>query len=342
MRVMNSLYVQDFRARIGLQKGALLITGSEGSKTRVPLAGLEAVVLVGGGQMTTDALARCVERNIRVSALRRSGKVRFVVGGPTGGNVHLRVAQVDAARDESRCLAIARSIVAGKIQNSRRLMQRWIWDSPPNQRSELEGFLARVDARLGGLPSAPTGDAIRGVEGDAARWYFQALSRHVSRNDPAVTFTLRTRRPPRDPINALLSFVYALILTEITGALESVGLDPQLGFLHGMRPGRASLALDLLEEFRPSVADRFVVRLVNRRQIGEKHFVSTAGGACYLSDDGRRLVLEAYEESKDEVTLHPLLRRSVPRWTLPQVQATLMARHLRGDLPVYPPFVMEP
>ena len=151
----------------------------------------------------------------------------------------------------------------------------------------------------------------------------------------------RSRRPPRDPVNALISFLYGIVLTEVVGALESVGLDPQIGFLHGCRPGRPSLALDILEEFRPSLADRVAARLIRLRQVRVGHLTGTPNGARYLSDEGRRIVLDAYEQDNDNELEHSLLGRRVPRWTLPGVQATLLARHLRGDLPAYPPFVLR-
>jgi CRISP-associated protein Cas1 len=156
-----------------------------------------------------------------------------------------------------------------------------------------------------------------------------------------MVFGSRTRRPPRDPVNAALGFAYGVLLTEVAGAVEALGLDPQVGFLHGVRPGRPSLALDLLEELRPSVADRFVAGLLTRRMLVESDFVRTAGGACYLTDDGRRKFLAAYEEFKSSEVVHPLLDRRIPRSAVPVVQATLLARHLRGDLPAYPPYVAE-
>ncbi|MGH9199381.1 MAG: CRISPR-associated endonuclease Cas1, partial [Acidimicrobiia bacterium] len=170
----------------------------------------------------------------------------------------------------------------------------------------------------------------------------QGLAAHLADQAPDFRYSARTRRPPRDPVNAVLSFTYALVLTEIIGALDSVGLDPQIGFLHGVRSGRPSLGLDVLEEFRPALADRFTVRLLKLRVLRDSHFVRTLGGACYLTDEGRGILLKEYESFKDDEVPHRLLGRRVPRWTLPQIQATLMARHLRGDLPSYPPYLMEP
>lgn len=330
----------DHRARIGVRKKSLIVSGSDGME-RVPMRGLDGVVMLGSGQISSQAMSACVEHGIRIAALSRAGKMRFVVGAPTKGNVYLRVAQYGSAEDASRRCDISRWLVAGKLQNCRHMLMRWAWDARGADREVLERDRVFVERGIQALPAAPSGDHIRGIEGDATRRYFKGMRTHLFAVRAPFDFNSRSRRPPRDPVNALLSFVYALTLTEITGALETVGLDPQVGYLHGVRPGRPSLSLDILEEFRPSWADRFVVRMITRRQLKVGDFVHTQGGACYLNEDGRRSLLSAYEEFKGEDVRHPLLDRTVPRWALPPIQATLMARHLRGDLSAYPPYVME-
>lgn len=339
MRVLNTLYVTEHRARVGLQKGNLVVA-LDGERKRVPIETIEAVTMLGGGQISAQALSRCVERAIRVSALRRNGRLRWVVGGPTKGNVLLRVAQVSASCDPTKLVPIARAIVAGKLENCRRLMERWAEEATGPERSMMLGEREAVADRLASLTTAVDGDLIRGIEGDGTRRYFKCLRAHLAGRDCRLGFEGRSRRPPRDEMNALLSFLYGLVLTEVVGALDSVGLDPQVGFLHGLRPGRESLALDLLEEFRPSLADRLAVRTATRRVIRPEHFFRVPGGACYLTDDGREAVLREYERFKSEMVMHRLLDRGVPRWSLPSLQATLMARHLRGDIPAYPPYVV--
>jgi CRISPR-associated protein Cas1 len=238
----------------------------------------------------------------------------------------------------------ARTSRAGSSQGScrtRRLLQRWAWDASTPQRRALRRFAGLIETRVERVAQAEGGDRIRGYEGDGARIYFRGLGIHLVGTGCPLAFDRRTRRPPRDPVNAALSFAYGLLLSEVTGAVEALGLDPQVGFLHGVRPGRPSLALDLLEELRPTVADRFVVGLFTRRMLSEIHFVTTTGGACYLTDGGRQTFFEAYETFKSSEVPHALLGRSVPRAALPVVQATLMTRHLRGDLPAYPPYVMS-
>lgn len=339
MRVLSTLYVTDHEARIGLNKGNLHVS-IRGQRARVPIETVEAVVLLGGGQVTSQALSRCVERGIRVTALGRSGRVRWSVGGPTRGNVLLRVAQVRAADSPAATAALARWVVAGKLQNCRRMISRWLWDAGGSAQWLLRAERDAVDERIRALRSTGDGDQIRGIEGDGSRRYFKCLGAHLTSTGTGLSFGTRTRRPPRDEVNALMSFTYGLLLGEATGALDAVGLDPQIGFLHRVRPGRPSLALDLIEEFRPSVADRFTVGLVTRRVIRPEHFTHAAGGAVYLTDDGRKTVLTHYEQFKGGLVTHPLLGRDIPRWTLPTVQATLLARHLRGDLPAYAPFVL--
>lgn len=340
MRVLRTLYIQDHYAKVSLQKRALMVT-SGSTKTRVPLEALDGVFLLGGAQVTTDAIAACAKKGVRLASLQRNGKLRFAVGGPVSGNVHLRVAQVTAASQPLTVAAFARWIVAGKLQNYRRLLIRWSWDARGILRSNLAEQAEAIACRLDGLAGVTDGNKIRGIEGDASRRYFRGLASQLASTGAGLYFSGRNRRPPRDPVNAMLSFLYSLVLAELVGALDAVGLDPQVGYLHGVRSGRPSLALDLLEEFRPATADRLAVRLIRRRQIRGEHFLVTPGGACYLTDEGRTLLINAYEAFKDEEVPHALLGRNIPRWSLPTVQATLAARYLRGDIPAYPPFVME-
>jgi len=340
MRVLNTLYVTSHRARVSCRAGSLLVRDPDQGQTRVPIEALEAIVLLAQAQVTTQAISLCVAKGVRLTALARNGKVRFTVGAATSGNVHLRVAQYEAHQEPAHTAELSRQMVAGKLQNARRVVNRWVWDSDGAARFALREHGDGINRALAALETASDADRIRGLEGDGSRRYFRAL--HIALAPTPFAFHVRTRRPPRDPANALLSFTYGLVLGEVTGAIEALGLDPQIGFLHRLRPGRPSLALDLIEELRPSHADRFAVRLMRRREISPEHFISAPGGACYLTDAGRRVVLNKYEDFRDEEVDHILLNRKLPRWSLPQVQATLLARHLRGDLPAYPPFLMVP
>lgn len=337
MRYLNTLYVRDHRARVQHRRGSLTVSSPEGSR-RVPLEALDAVVVLGGAQVTMQALDACVRRGIRVAALHRGGAVRFVVHGATSGNVHLRKALFEAVTDDSRSLDLARAIVAAKLQNSRKVVGRWSRDEKDAAGGKrLADRSEQIRQRIARLADAAAGDHVRGIEGDAARIYFRAVEQVVA--DAELGFSARTRRPPRDPVNAMLSFCYGLMVTECTGALESVGLDFQMGFFHRPRAGRPSLALDLAEELR-ALTDRFVVSLVRRRQVGSASFDRTPGGGVYLSDDARTALIKAWEDHKETEIPHRILGRPVGRWAIPSIQATLLARHLRGDLPAYPPFVL--
>ena len=337
MRVSGTLYVCDHRARLRLHHGTLRVEQPSGWE-RVPIEALDGVVLTGRAEITNDAIGELVRHGIRVAALSRTGRLRFAIGGPVSGNVHLRLAQVRTSDDALETARLCRWIVAAKLQNCRRSIQRWSWDADAVARSAMEREAEWIADRIRYLGATQDGDKIRGIEGDGTRSYFHCLGLHLGRGEEVLGFVRRTRRPPRDPVNALLGFAYGLVLAEVVGALEAVGLDPQIGFLHRPRSGRPSLALDLLEELRPSVADRFCVAVLSRRQVRAEHF-QTIGPGCYLTDDGRANVLVLYEEHKSAEIDHTVLGRRIGRWMLPLVQATLLARYLRGDLPAYPPYL---
>ena len=340
MRVTGTLYVTDHRARIRVRKRNIVVEQPSGW-LRVPIETVEGVVLAARAEITNAAIGELVRRGVRIAALSRSGRLRFSIGGPTSGNVHLRLAQYRLADDPRIAAEVARWLVAGKLQNCRHAMRRWSWDADADLRAVFDREIGMIEERIAALGSASSGDKIRGIEGDGTRRYFKCLTMHFGFGDELLRFPRRTRRPPRDPVNSLLSFTYGLVLAELVGALDGVGLDPQIGFLHRPRSGRPSLALDLLEELRPSVADRFVISVLKRRQIRAEHF-ETVGDAYYLNDEGRQAVLAAYEQFRSDVVEHRILQREVGRWALPSVQATLMARFIRGDLPLYPPFVGRP
>ena len=337
MRYLSTLYVRSHRARIGYRRGSLIISRPERSQ-RVPLEGIDAVVVLGGAQMTMQSIDACVGRGVRVAVLRRSGAVRFVVNAATGGNVHLRMELFRVVADDLRALAMARTIVAAKLQSSARVVGRWSRDEKDDvEGAALADRAEQIRLRIPRLEDAETPDHVRAIEGDAARIYFRAMGRAVASAD--LGFSVRTRRPPRDPVNAMLGFCYGLLVTECIGALESAGLDYQMGFFHRPRSGRPSLALDLAEEMR-AMTDRFVVSLVRRRQVGRDSFHTMPGGAVYLSEVGRETVINAWEEHKETDVPHRIVGHTIGRWALPSVQATLLARHLRGDLPAYPAFVL--
>ncbi len=341
MRILNTLYVSEHRCRVTVRKRALEIRKNRNLVARYPMSSLDSVVLVGRAQITSEAMTRCTGSGIAITSLSPRGRVRFRISPETSGNVLLRVAQLRAHDDPNATVALMKSFVAGKISNQYKVVRRWTSDSKQADRPHMESLAESLRDRLNRLEWMTDANTIRGIEGDAARVYFKGLGAYLSQKGPeAITFDKRTRRPPRGPVNSLLSYCYGLVLSQCAGALESVGLDPQVGYLHRLRPGRPSLALDLMEEFRPVLADRFVVAVLTRRQIGLEHFETKPGGAVYLTDDGRRKLLGLFEEFRSREVDHVLLDRKLPQALLPSTQATLLARHIRGDIPVYPPYVV--
>jgi CRISP-associated protein Cas1 len=268
-----------------------------------------------------------------------SGRFRARADGPVRGNVLLRHAQHLAHASPARRLAVARSCVAGKIQNSRQMLLRGARDADTARQGQLRDLAESLAGQLGAARDAASIDELLGVEGSAARAYYGGFGLLLRPGDGIPPFTLRTRRPPTDPVNAVLSFVYGLLRSSIHGSAEQVGLDPYIGFLHGLRPGKPALALDLMEEYRPVFADRLVLTLFNRRQLQITDFESLPGGAVRLADDARKLVLTEWQLSRQREYPHRLLGRSVAASLLPAVQARLLARHLREELPAYMPWL---
>jgi CRISPR-associated protein Cas1 len=240
-----------------------------------------------------------------------------------------------------RRLAIARCCVAGKIHNSRQMLLRSARDAAPDRQAELRRIADDLAAITPSLPDISEIDELLGAEGHAARLYYRGFALLLRPAEGIPPFTLRTRRPPTDPVNAVLSFLYGLLRSSIHGGAEEVGLDPYVGFLHGLRPGKPSLALDLMEEYRPVFADRLTLTLFNRRQVRAEHFEDLPGGAVRLTDDGRKLVLTEWQESRQREWPHHLLGRAVPAVLLASIQARLLARHLRGELPSYMPWLVK-
>ena len=334
-QLLNTLYVQTQGTYLRLEGETLRVEVEKELRLQVPLHHLGALVVFGNVLVSPYLLKRCAEDGRAVVWLSRGGRFVGRLAGPVSGNVLLRAAQHAAQSDPGRTAAVARDVVAGKIRAQRAVLMRAARDAAPGDESAIRTAAGALGRALEAAREAPDVDAVRGEEGQAAAVYFDVFPRLI--RAPDIPFEGRNRRPPRDAINALLSFLYTLVRSDCAGALESVGLDPQVGFLHVLRPGRPALALDLMEEFRPSVADRLALALVNRRQVTPSHFEPRPGGAVYLNEEGRRVVLTAYQERKQKPKRHRLFKEPVPWGLVPFVQARLLARHLRGDLPRYLP-----
>ncbi|MHB1318910.1 MAG: type I-C CRISPR-associated endonuclease Cas1c [Anaerolineae bacterium] len=338
--LLNVLYVMTQGASLSLEHDTVRVAVERETRLRAPLLRLNGIVVFGQVNVSPFLLHRCAEDGRSLVWLNRNGRFKARLQGRTRGNVLLRRAQHLALSDKDRPALIARQIVAAKIQNSRQLVLRAARDTPNlESRAWLSAAAERLAEILVRLKDCADLDSVRGAEGEAAHVYFRAFGYMLRGDRGAFGFSGRSRRPPLDRPNALLSFLYALLQSECASALEGVGLDPMVGYLHALRPGRPALALDLMEEFRPVLADRLVLALVNRRELRGEHLEQIPGGAFRLTDDGRRAVLVAYQKRKEEVVHHRLLDEKVPLGLVPHVQARLLARHLRGDLKDYPPFV---
>jgi len=338
--LLNVLYVLIQGAVLHLEHDTVRVEIEHETRLRAPLMRLSGIVVFGQVTVTPFLIQRCAEDGRSLVWLDRNGRFKARVEGPTRGNVLLRRAQHLALSDSERTWRIARQIVAAKIQNSRQSLLRSARDAgKAAERAPLDEAAERLATILRRLRDCSDLDGIRGNEGEAARTYFGVFGSMVRGDKSSFTPDGRTRRPPRDRANAILSFLYALVSAECSAALEGAGLDPQVGYLHSLRPGRPALALDMMEEFRPVLADRLALTLINRRQLAAADFEATPGGAVRLTDDGRRAVITAYQKRKEEEIQHRALKQKLPLGLAPHVQARLLARHLRGDLKDYPPFL---
>ncbi len=340
---LNTLFVTLEGAWLSKDGQAVDIRHEGKSKMRVPLLNLDGIVCLGWDiNASAQLMAACAEAGVTLSFCSPHGKFMAAATGFAPGNVLLRREQYRRADDAVCAVAIARNMVAAKIANSRASLLRAMRDRPEHsavadirKAADWLGNRLETSLREGSL------DGLRGIEGDAAASYFEVFSALVTADDPGLKMNGRSRRPPLDPINALLSFLYALLGHDCRSALTASGLDSAVGFLHRDRPGRPSLALDLMEEFRPVLADRLALTLLNRRQLDASDFETRENGAVFLREASRKKVLVAWQERKREELTHPFLQEKVTWGLLPHLQARLLARHLRGDLDAYPAFLWK-
>lgn len=342
-RHLNTLYVTTEGAWLHKDGENAVIKVEGVERGRVPAHLLGGIVAFGSIGVTPALMGYCAERGVCISLLSRNGRFLARVEGPVSGNVLLRRSQYRATDNAEKTASLAGHLVTGKLLNQRTVVRRALRDhaanTPKQTRTRLKACESRLtDAARRSMQPQST-NTVRGIEGEAARAYYGVFGDLVRSEDPAFSFTRRSRRPPLDPVNTLLSFLYTLLVHDCRSALETVGLDPAVGFLHRERPGRPSLALDLMEELRPVLADRLTLSLINRRQLTARDFETAVSGAVTLRENARKTVLVAYQERKKDELTHPFLEEQTTLGLVPFVQANLMARHLRGDLDGYPPFL---
>lgn len=342
-QLLNTLYVSTDGAYLKLEGETLVLSVEKVKKHQVPLHHLGAIVCLGRVAISPALMARSMEDGRSIVWLSEHGRFQARVEGPVNGNILLRQAQFRAADKEDIALEISKAFIAGKLRNSRSVLLRSARDSKDEEaKAQLVHAAKSLAINLRNLVHAESAAAVLGLEGDAARVYFEQFNTMI-KSPMRVEFEYkgRSRRPPKDTVNALISFLYALLLNDCRSALEAVGLDPQLGFFHVVRPGRPALALDLLEEFRAVLGDRLALTLINRGQLRLKDFDFRPGGAVMLNEAGRKTVILAYQERKKETLQHPVLETQVEIGLLPLLQARLLARYLRGDVASYIPFLYK-
>ena len=341
-KLLNTLYVTSEKSYLGLEGETIVVYDDQMEIGRLPLHNLEGIVSFGYRGTSPALMGACAERNISICYLSPQGKFLARVSGKTRGNVLLREQQYKSCKDEDVSLQIAKNCILGKVYNARWVLERALRDHEMQIDSErVKKSSLQLKNTLKLIQSVESKGQLRGFEGEAASIYFGVFNELILQQKKDFTFSGRNKRPPLDNVNAMLSFVYTLLTNQIASALETVGLDPYVGYLHTERPGRVSLALDLIEEFRSVYADRFVLLLINKKIVNGKNFSRKENGAVLMDDNLRKIVLIEWQNKKKEVITHPFLKEKVEWGMLPYVQAMLLARYLRGDLDGYPVFLWK-
>lgn len=341
-KLLNILYVTSPDSYLTKDGENVVISVNQEKKMQLPIHTLEGIVCFGYAGASPSLMNFCVEKNVGLAFHNEYGKFMARISGPIKGNVLLRKKQYKASDDNEYQLSIAKNCIIAKILNSKHILQRAIRDHKNEVDFEkLESVIKYLQIVLRNIEDVDNIDSLRGIEGDAAKLYFSVLDELILHQKDDFYMEFRNKRPPKDNFNALLSFLYTMLAHDVQSALESVGLDPYVGFLHQDRPGRASLALDLMEELRAYLADRLALSLINRKQINSKGFTIKENGAVLMDKDTRKIVLENRHSRKKEEIIHPFLNEKISVGLIPYAQALLLARFLRGDIDAYPPFVWK-
>jgi CRISPR-associated protein Cas1 len=341
-KLLNVLYITNPEAYLARDGENIVVRIGDETKFRAPVHNLEGIVCFGYPGASPALLGLCAERGIAFSFVTENGKFLARVTGRVNGNVLLRRRQYKVTDDAGEALVIAKSFIFGKVYNCRCVLQRFLRDhGQAKDTAEINDKVNSLSSHLQSLENCRMLDELRGIEGDAARSYYAVFDQLILDQKETFRFTGRSRRPPLDPMNAILSFLYILLAHDCAAALETTGLDPQVGFLHRERPGRPSLALDLMEELRPYLVDRLTLSLVNNRQIPPGGFETKESGGVLMNEETRKAVIAAWQKRKQEEISHPFLKEKIPAGLIPYAQSLLLARYLRGDLDAYPPFLMK-
>lgn len=339
-RILNVLYVMTQGSWLSLENENIVLSVDREIRGRFPIKIFESIACFGNVIATPPLMGFCADHGVPISFMTENGRFLARVDGPVRGNVLLRRRQYRSADDEEVSVRLARSVLTAKLANSRSVLMRFARETSNDDASRgARAVCDEIAISARSIDAARSLDELRGIEGDAARAYFSAFDDMIVAQKDSFKFNGRSRRPPTDAVNAMLSFVYSMLAHDVESALEGVGLDPCVGFLHRDRPGRPSLALDIMEEFRANTADRLVLSLINRKQVDPSGFETTPGGAVNMSDETRKAVVAAWQERKQEAITHPFTGEKMHAGLVPHIQARLLARHIRGDIAEYPPFV---
>ena len=338
-KLLNTLYVTTPETYLALDGENVVVLLGDEEKLRLPLHTLESIAYFGYKGTSPALMGACAERGIRLSYYSANGRFLAAASANENGNVLLRKLQYRLSDDSVASAKIARSFILAKVYNSRWILERVTRDHP--QRVDVDSIkdsCRTLAEQMKAIATCEDLEILRGLEGSASERYFSHFDQMILNEDERFHFENRNRRPPMDRVNAMLSFLYALLSNTCASALQQAGLDPYVGFLHRDRPGRISLALDLMEEFRGLFCDRLALTMINTRAISANDFDCKENGAVYLNDSGRKAVINAWQSRKQEVILHPYLNEKIPWGLAPHIQAVLLARYLRGDLDAYPSF----
>lgn len=338
-KLLNTLYITTPNAYLS-KDGTNVVASVDGIETfRIPVLNIESIVSFSYMGASPGLMKLCADNGVALTFLSPQGRFIARVEGPVRGNVLLRMKQYELSKDSGFCLHLSRIFIAGKIQNSRAVLRRFVRDHGDNL--DVERVAELLNFKKVAALHVADNDALRGVEGDAANSYFSVFSTLIVQQKEAFKFHGRNRRPPKDAVNAMLSFTYTLLANDVAAALETVGLDPYVGFLHTLRPGRVSLALDLEEELRAYLCDRLVLSLINLKQVSANDFLPQGDNGIIMTDSAKKTLLTTWQSRKKEQIIHPYLKEKVPIGLIPYVQAILLARYLRGDIDDYPVFLMS-
>jgi len=338
---LNTLYITSDDAYVHKERETFVVEINNQKVFQAPVHSIENIVCFGFKALSPPLMAFCAENNVGISYLSENGRFLARVQGAQQGNVLLRKSQYAIADNEVESLAIGRPIIAAKVMNCRNLLLRHQRNHPDEASDSIGSVASTLGNRLAEIQRSESLDELRGHEGECASLYFGVLSSLITAQQEDFAFSLRSRRPPLDPANALLSFLYAILVNDVRSALETTGLDPQVGFLHQLRPGRPSLALDIMEEFRAYLGDRIMLNLINLKQVSKSDFEIRESGEVRISDEARKTVIAAYQKRKQEEITHPFLGEKMTIGLLPHIQALLLARYVRGDISEYPPFYVK-